>query len=354
MVQGKAACTYCSTVCNNSSKSIPAIERWGDDRVRDAARVAKERDLKFYLLSAPVGLIPDSQSVPMSEPILRDDEVAGKVELVARQIEKWKITSLLFFAHLADRQAVACFRLILLACDRASTNLEVVTDHGATFPDWYFAQREAEEARLHALRSQENVDVIFQPLVNKYPEDGMVCFKRGEAYERRKKLDLALRDYVDAQEIFTMRQWKQKARQAADRVRKSLHPPDSEAPFQGGEGAISQLPLDAALFKLSRDALRLVEVSPAAAVSLCRTALIKLVSLKDDRWEPEERTESTLKRSIDRLLENKTIREETASAMHGLRMRRNEVEYRPPAQRKDSVYCATKLIEILKTLFPRR
>jgi hypothetical protein len=86
MVQGKAACTYCSTVCNNSSKSIPAIERWGDDRVRDAARVAKERDLKFYLLSAPVGLIPDSQSVPMCEPILRDDEVAGKVELVAPAI----------------------------------------------------------------------------------------------------------------------------------------------------------------------------------------------------------------------------------------------------------------------------
>ena len=27
------------------------------------------------------------QSVPMSEPILRDDEVTGKVELVARQIE---------------------------------------------------------------------------------------------------------------------------------------------------------------------------------------------------------------------------------------------------------------------------
>ena len=26
------------------------------------------------------------QSVPMSEPILRDDEVTGKVELVARQI----------------------------------------------------------------------------------------------------------------------------------------------------------------------------------------------------------------------------------------------------------------------------
>jgi hypothetical protein len=71
-------------------------------------------------------------------------------------------------------------------------------------------------------------------------------------------------------------------------------------------------------------------------------------------WDPEERTESMLKKSIDRLLANRTIREETASAMHGLRMRRNEVEYRPPAQRNDSVYCATKLTEILKTLFPRR
>ena len=81
---------------------------------------------------------------------------------------------------------------------------------------------------------------------------------------------------------------------------------------------------------------------------------IKIVSLKDDQWDPEERTESMLKKSIDRLLANRTIREETASAMHGLRMRRNEVEYRLPAQRNDSVYCATKLTEILKTLFPRR
>lgn len=151
-----------------------------------------------------------------------------------------------------------------------------------------------------------------------------------------------------------MRQWKQKARLAADRVRKSLRPPDSNASFHSDEGAISQLPLHPDLFKLSQDALRSVEVSPAAAVSLCRTALIKIVSLKDDQWDAEERTESMLKKSIDRLLANRTIREETASAMHGLRMRRNEVEYRPPAQRNDSVYCATKLTEILKTLFPRR
>ena len=66
----------------------------------------------------------------------------------------------------------------------------MVTDRGATFPDWYLAEREAEEALLEALRSKENVDVIFQPIVNKYPEDAMICFKRGEAYEGRKKLSL--------------------------------------------------------------------------------------------------------------------------------------------------------------------
>ena len=76
-------------------------------------------------------------------------------------------------------------------------------------------------------KSQEDVDVIFQPIVNKYPHDAMVSFKRGEADERRRKLELALRNYADAQETFTMRQWKQKARLAAERVRKSLLLPDS-------------------------------------------------------------------------------------------------------------------------------
>lgn len=82
--------------------------------------------------------------------------------------------------------------------------------------DWKEIWKRAENAKIHFI--QTNNFVIFEDLLKQYPNDGMVYYNLGNAYEERKEYDKALEAYQKAQSLFPMFKWRQKAHEGITRV----------------------------------------------------------------------------------------------------------------------------------------
>jgi tetratricopeptide (TPR) repeat protein len=82
---------------------------------------------------------------------------------------------------------------------------------------------EAEEARL-VLEGYDRRDGErrFADLLREHPDDGMISFKRGEAYETIGQPEKAIADYQRAESVFPMREWKQLASQGIDRCKTDI------------------------------------------------------------------------------------------------------------------------------------
>ncbi len=79
---------------------------------------------------------------------------------------------------------------------------------------------EAETARRFlTLYDRRLGEKKFDDLLRLYPSDGMVYFKRGEAYEAIGEPDRAIEDYKLAESRFTMRSWKDLAHEGIERCK---------------------------------------------------------------------------------------------------------------------------------------
>jgi tetratricopeptide (TPR) repeat protein len=76
------------------------------------------------------------------------------------------------------------------------------------------------KANKDLIKSREKGAVEFKKLLNNYPNDGMVYYSRGEAYEHLKEYDLAIDDYKKAEMNFPAPQWKKLAKFSLARVEK--------------------------------------------------------------------------------------------------------------------------------------
>jgi tetratricopeptide (TPR) repeat protein len=83
---------------------------------------------------------------------------------------------------------------------------------------WRELMAEANAAKHTALNDRAAGEAEFQRLLVAYPNDGMIYFKRGEAYEELGARDLAIADYRRAEWLFPLEEWKARARQALARV----------------------------------------------------------------------------------------------------------------------------------------
>jgi len=82
--------------------------------------------------------------------------------------------------------------------------------------DWRETNRKIEECR-------DSSDPIccLQRLLGE-TKDGMVAFALAEEYERRRMLVLALQYFTEAEKSFPLKEWKEKAKQAVDRVKQDM------------------------------------------------------------------------------------------------------------------------------------
>ncbi len=86
---------------------------------------------------------------------------------------------------------------------------------------WREIMTKAEEAKSIMIKNPEEGKIKFESLLAEYPTDGMVYFKRGEAYEYHDELQKAKSDYQQAYKLFPMAEWKNKALEGISRVQKT-------------------------------------------------------------------------------------------------------------------------------------
>lgn len=84
--------------------------------------------------------------------------------------------------------------------------------------EWRRITRDAEDARLLMMRDREAGERAFLDLLSRHPKDGMVPFKRGEAYEYLGEYALAIRDYERAAERFPRPAYRLEAQHAIART----------------------------------------------------------------------------------------------------------------------------------------
>jgi tetratricopeptide (TPR) repeat protein len=83
---------------------------------------------------------------------------------------------------------------------------------------WRELMAEAEAARQALLRDRAAGEREFDRLLAAHPKDGMIYFKRGEAFEALGEVERAVDDYRRAETLFPMADWKTRARESASRL----------------------------------------------------------------------------------------------------------------------------------------
>jgi Flp pilus assembly protein TadD len=76
----------------------------------------------------------------------------------------------------------------------------------------------ADKAKLALISDRSAGEREFSALFAQSPNDGMIYFKRGEAYEALGERTLAKTDFQRAMAMFPMSNWKARAQEAIDRV----------------------------------------------------------------------------------------------------------------------------------------
>ena len=121
-------------------------------------------------------------------------------------------------------------------------------------------------------------EMAFKQLLEAYPDDGMVYYERGEAYEYLKEFDLAESAYIAAEKLFPVPHWKAVAREGINRIqRKRQNPSESDRQWSVLHRihAVPQIPHEVrlnAIFAIAR-----FDAEPKMAAGQLRACLEELV-----------------------------------------------------------------------------
>jgi len=84
---------------------------------------------------------------------------------------------------------------------------------------WRTVMEAADSAKITMVSDRAAGEKQFESLLEQYPRDGMIYFKRGEAYEAIGEAKLAAADFQRAIAMFPKPDWKARAKEALDRVK---------------------------------------------------------------------------------------------------------------------------------------
>jgi hypothetical protein len=84
------------------------------------------------------------------------------------------------------------------------------------------------QANQELVLNRSKGETTFKRLLQSHPEDGMIYYERGEAYEYLKEFDLAETDYQTASKLLYAEHWREVARKAIARVQRKRQSPSSE------------------------------------------------------------------------------------------------------------------------------
>lgn len=217
----KAFCTYCSASKSHAPEEIPAMKRYLSERILRVQQAASILGFPFFILSGKFGLLAPEDAIPYYDHLLAAREVRSLANLMAKQILARNIDGFVFFikslAHNPNLQPY--YDALETACEELTRPLCVMEWKESGMSTWRDIMRLAEVARTEMVRDRATGEKAFDSLLKQYPSDGMVFFKRGEAYEESGAKTFAAQDFGRAMALFPMPVWKERAREAYERVK---------------------------------------------------------------------------------------------------------------------------------------
>jgi len=203
---------------------------------------------------------------------------------------------------------------------------------------WREISAESEKARTLMIRDPKSGRERFAELIQKHGEDGMILLSRGRAYQENGEVQMAYADYLQAEELFPVEEWKDAARQAAAKLELKLpgHLADKRL-----KSELERLGVDQELRKLAEHAFLLAGSSPGASIKTARTAVLRVVKLIG--YSDLDSATTALK--------NKPVAEIAGLEMRSIQMIRNAVEYDSAnVTAHDARACAFMLLAVLRTM----
>ena len=88
--------------------------------------------------------------------------------------------------------------------------------------NWQEIMEESDLAKRHMIVDETNGRKIFEELINREGPDGMIYFKRAEAFEALGQYQNALDDFRKARALIPMEKWKKAAGEGISRVQKDI------------------------------------------------------------------------------------------------------------------------------------
>lgn len=217
----KAFCTYCSASKSQAPGEVPAIKRYFSERILKVQEAASILGFPFFILSGKFGLLAPDDTIPYYDHLLATGEVKSLANLIAKQMLVRNIDGFVFFtkslAHNPNLQPY--FDALEKACEELARPLCVMEWKESGMSTWKDIMRLAEVAKTELVRDRATGEKAFDSLLKRYPGDGMVFFKRGEAYEEIGAKTFAVQDFGRAIALFPMPVWKERAREAYERVK---------------------------------------------------------------------------------------------------------------------------------------
>ena len=106
----KAFVTYCSAKKNNSSKLLPAFDRYVSDRIAIVAKLARDKKQSFFILSGKYGLLAQDELISYYDHLLVESEVDAHSKIVSEQLKLHGIREIEFHMnHLKDEAALLAY-----------------------------------------------------------------------------------------------------------------------------------------------------------------------------------------------------------------------------------------------------
>jgi tetratricopeptide (TPR) repeat protein len=138
---------------------------------------------------------------------VRNDNLFGKNFISQSKLSNWKCINLSYISG----------KHLLWPPDLCNNDFMSVSMN-----NWREIMDEAEQAKRQMLVDRKRGEAMFADLIQRVNSDGMVFFKRAEAYEVLSELELALEDFRSALAFFPMLRWKRIAKEGLYRVEHQL------------------------------------------------------------------------------------------------------------------------------------
>ena len=126
-------CTYCSRTKRLDEERLPAWQRYESSRIHDLVHRGEKEGRECFILSGKYGLIHAEQAIPNYDHLLVQEEVAGRLPEVVKQLQAHAVEAVEY--HTADPERFEEVRpyrdLLYQACIQAGVIWNEVKMEGA-------------------------------------------------------------------------------------------------------------------------------------------------------------------------------------------------------------------------------